>query len=444
MTAARPQGHSGVAAAVATAAFDGYALLGRLATPLVHRYLRRRLAQGKEEAARLGERLGKASVARPAGALAWVHGASVGEAVSALPLIERLRRDRPDFAVLVTTGTVTSARLMAERLPPGVIHQYVPVDLPGAVAGFLDHWRPDVGLIVESEFWPNLLRGAAARGTRLVLLNGRVSADSYRGWRRAAPVIAGLLGCFTLVTARTPEDRERLVGLGAHAVSCPGDLKAAAPPLAADAAELRRLREHLGDRPRWLAASTHPSEERVAGETQRALRARLPGILTLLAPRHPSRATAIRRELEGLGLAVAQRSRGEAIGAATDIYLADTIGELGLWYRLADAVFVGGSLVAHGGQNLLEPAKLGCAILAGPHTANFARLAAEMHEAGALREVGGPAALTAAVAELLQDPAARQALAAAAGGYAARQAGVLDRIMDELEPLLQEAERGAA
>jgi len=424
---------------VAAAAFGGYALLGRLAAPLVHRYLRRRLAQGREEAGRLGERLGDAGVARPAGPLVWIHGASVGEAQSALPLIERLRRDWPQVTVLMTSGTVTSAKLMGERLPAGAIHQYVPVDLPHAVAAFLAHWRPDVGLIIESEFWPNLLRGAAARGTRLALLNGRVSADSYRGWGRAKPIIEELLGCFALITARSPEDRDRLLGLGAHPVLSLGDLKAAAPPLTADTAALTRLQGQLEGRPRWLAASTHPGEERIAGETQRALRGRLPGLVTLLAPRHPHRAGSIRRELEGLGLTVAQRSRGEAIAPATDVYLADSIGELGLWYRLAEVVFVGGSLVAHGGQNLLEPAKLGCAIVAGPHTANFARLAAEMTDAGALRQVGGPAALTAAVADLLAQPAEREAMAAAARDYAAAQAGVLDRIMAALKPLLQEA-----
>ena len=424
---------------VAAAAFGGYALLGRLAAPLVHRYLRRRLAQGREEAGRLGERLGEAGVARPAGPLVWIHGASVGEAQSALPLIERLRRDWPQVTVLMTSGTVTSAKLMGERLPAGAIHQYVPVDLPHAVTAFLAHWRPDVGLIIESEFWPNLLRGAAARGTRLALLNGRVSADSYRGWGRAKPIIEELLGCFALVTARSPEDRDRLLALGAHPVLSLGDLKAAAPPLAADDAELDHLQAQLEGRPRWLAASTHPGEERIAGETQRALRGRLPGLVTLLAPRHPHRAGSIRSELEALGLAVAQRSRGEAIAPATDVYLADSIGELGLWYRLAEVVFVGGSLVAHGGQNLLEPAKLGCAILAGPHTANFARLAAELTDAGALRQVGGPAALTAAVADLLAQPAEREAMAAAARDYAAAQAGVLDRIMAALKPLLQEA-----
>jgi 3-deoxy-D-manno-octulosonic-acid transferase len=423
----------------ASAAFGAYALLGRLGAPLIRHYLRRRLARGREDAARLPERLGQAGRPRPEGPLIWIHGASVGEAQSALPLIERLRRDRPDFAILVTSGTVTSARLMGERLPEGVIHQYIPVDLPQAVERFLAHWQPQIGIIIESEFWPNLLRGAAARGTRLVLLNGRISAESYKGWQRARPLIVELLGCFSLIAARTAEDHDRLLGLGASAVASPGDLKAAAPPLRADPARLAEMQAGIAGRPCWLAASTHRGEERAIGETHRALKARHPGLLTLLAPRHPARAAEIRRELEGLGLTVAQRSQNRAIGPATDVYLADTIGELGLWYRLAEVVFVGGSLVPHGGQNLLEPAKLDCAILAGPHTANFARLAAEMSGCGALRSVGGPADLTVVVDDLLGDAAQRRALAGAAARYAAGEAGVLDQTMALLEPLLRKA-----
>lgn len=419
--------------------FAAYHLIGTPATPLVRNYLKRRLERGREDPERIHERFGKASVARPAGPLLWVHGASVGEAQSALTLLDRLRRDWPDFSILLTTGTVTSARLMAERLPQGVIHQFVPVDLPGAVARFLDHWRPDLGLILESEFWPNLLRRAAAGGTRLVLVNGRISPDSYRGWRRLRPLAAELLSNFSLVMARSPEDHEHLVALGAGEVLSPGDLKAAAPPLAADSAELARLSAALEGRPRWLAASTHPGEDLTAGETHRALRNRLPKLLTLLAPRHPNRAEDIRHELETLGLNVAQRSLGEPIEPGIDVYLADSIGEMGLWYRLAEVVFVGGSLVPKGGQNVLEPAKLDCAIICGPHTANFARMAAEMVAAGALRQVDSAAALTAAVAELHEDSAARKAMIAAASDYASGQAGVLDRIMAALDPLLHQA-----
>ncbi len=431
-----PQGPLG--RALACGVFATYRALGTLAGPVIRNYLNRRRERGREDPERMEERFGRPSVARPAGPLIWIHGASVGEAQSALPLIERLRSDWPGFSILITTGTVTSSRLMAKRLPEGVIHQFVPVDLPSAVNRFLGHWHPEIGLIIESEFWPNLLRKAAWRGTRLVLVNGRISPDSYRGWRHARPVIAELLSKFSLVLARSPEDHEHLVALGANNVICPGNLKAAAPPLSADAEELERLQAALTGRARWLAASTHPGEDRVAGEIHQALRDRLPRLLTLLAPRHPNRAEEIRHELETLGLNVAQRSLGEPIEPGIDIYLADSIGEMGLWYRLAEVVFVGGSLVPHGGQNVLEPAKLDCAILSGPHTANFSRMAAEMAAAGALRQVDSAAALTAAVAELHENAELRLGMIAAARSYADTQAGVLDRTMEALAPLLQE------
>jgi len=429
---------------LACGVFSTYKALTGLATPVIRRYLNRRLERGREDPERIEERFGRPGVARPKGPLIWIHGASVGEAQSVLPLIERLRRDRPAFHILLTTGTVTSARLMASRLPEGVIHQYVPVDLPGAVNRFIAHWHPEVGLIVESEFWPNLLRRARASGTRLVLLNGRISSTSYRAWRRAPAVIAELLSGFALVMARSPEDHDHLAALGARKVLSPGDLKAAAPPLAADAEELARLERALAGRPLWLAASTHPGEDQVAGETHQALRDHLPKLLTLIAPRHPNRAEEIRHDLESLGLNVAQRSLGEVIEAGTDVYLADTIGEMGLWYRLAEVVFVGGSLVPHGGQNVLEPAKLDCAILCGPHTANFARMASEMAAAGALRQVDSAAALTAAVAQLHDHPAARQEMIAAARGYADAQAGVLERTMEALAPLLPDLDDSTA
>ncbi|WP_299395018.1 3-deoxy-D-manno-octulosonic acid transferase [Pelagibius sp.] len=423
----------------ARAIYGSYALLGTLAAPLVRGLLRRRVARGREDPLRVGERLGAPGLARPEGPLVWLHAASVGEAVSLLPLIERLRAERPALNLLMTSGTVTSAKLMRERLPAGVIHQFVPVDLPAAVDRFLDHWRPALGLMVESEFWPNLIRRSAAAGTELVLLNGRVSPASHRSWRRARPLIAELLRCFSLIMARSPRDLAHLQDLGAEEAFCPGDLKAAAPALSADPASLADLRAAIGGRPVWLAASTHEGEEEVAGTIHKALSDRHAGLLTLLVPRHPNRAAAVRSALEAKGLSVAQRSRDEAIAASTEIYLADTMGEMGLWLRLAAVVFLGGSLVPTGGHNLLEPAKLGCAVLTGPHTTNFSLLAEDMLAAGALRRVADAAQLEAAVERLLEDSAARQALAAAAGRYAGAQAGVLDRVVAALAPVLDRA-----
>ncbi len=423
----------------AAGVFAFYRGVAFVATPLVHRLLRRRLARGREDPARFGERLGRAGLARPEGPLVWVHGASVGESLSALPLIERVRTRWPGLHILMTTGTVTSARLMAERLPPGVLHQYVPVDLPGPVRRFLDHWRPALGIVIESEFWPNLLHGARDRGVELVLVNGRMSARSFAQWRRVRPTIAHLLNLFSIVLAQSREDLRHLRALGAAHARRLGNLKFVAPSLAADRKDLAALRAALGRRPRWLAASTHPGEEEIVAEAHAALAATHPGLVTLLAPRHPDRGAQIAAILRARGLRVARRGAGEIVAPDTDIYLADTLGELGLWYRLAEVVLVGGSLVPKGGQNILEPAKLNCAILCGPHTMNFLRVSKEMAEAGALRTVTDAAGLAQAAGALLDDAPARRAMIAAAADYAKSEAGVLDDIVAALAPALDRA-----
>ncbi len=424
---------------VATVALSLYRLLGRAGGPIVRRHLRRRAVGGREDPTRVGERLGLPGIQRPDGPLVWIHGASVGESLSALPLIERVRRDWPGVAVLVTTGTVTSARLMKDRLPDGVLHQYIPVDLPGAVRRFLDHWRPALGLIIESELWPNLLSQAKARGMDLVLVNGRMSAASYKGWRRIRPLAARLLGAFDLILAQSEEDRTRFEGLGAQGARCVGNLKFAAASLSADADQLHDFQQALGGRLRWLAASTHPGEEEIITRVHAKLEQRHPNLLTIIAPRHPNRGRDIAARLRAAGHSVARRGAGDSPTETTDIYVADTIGELGLWYRLCEIVLVGGSLVPKGGQNILEPARLGCAIMCGAHMSNFHRVAESMASAQALRRVADEAALTAAVTDLLSNAVAREALATAAAKFAADEAGVLDDIVTALAPHLDRA-----
>lgn len=422
-----------------------YRVLTTAGGPLIWGYLVWRRARGKEDATRFAERLGRAAVPRPDGSLVWLHGASVGESLSMLPVVARLQAGHPDWTVLVTTGTVTSARLMAERLPAGAIHQYVPADRPAWVRRFLDHWRPDLALWFESEFWPNLLCETATRGIPMVLLNGRVSPSAYRRWDRHRDMIGRLLGCFDLCLGQTDEDTRRLADLGARRAGSAGNLKFAAPPLPAEDAPLFDLRRHLEGRPVWLAASTHPGEEAIAGRVHRTLAGRFPGLLTVVAPRHPERGPAIERELAGQGLTVARRSAGALPEAATEVYIADTLGELGLFYRLADVAFMGKSLVGAGGQNPIEPARLGCAVVQGPNVANFADVAARMEAAGAVRTVADEAALSEAVGNLLGDTAARGRLADAAARFAEAEGGVLDRVMAELEPFLNaRRDRGRA
>ena len=413
-----------------------YRTLTRPLAPLVLLYLRRRQRCGKEDAARLGERRGLAGVPRPPGPLVWVHAASVGEATAMLRLIERLLETRPGIEVLVTTGTLTSAELLADRLPARARHQFVPVDLPSWVERFLNYWRPGMALWVESELWPNLVLATHARGIPMILINARLSARSYRRWRRWPRLIHPILEAFALSLAQDAEQGARLRALGARDVAAVGDLKAEGAPLPVDPAQLERLRREIGARPLWLAASTHEGEEEIAADVHLRLVADCPGLLTITAPRHPARGDAVAAMLAGRGLRVARRSRGEAIAQTTDLYLADTMGELGLFYRLAGIAFIGGSLIPKGGHNPFEAARLDCAVLHGPDMSNCAAMAAALAAAGAAETVHGGEDLARAVSRLIADPRLRAARAVAAARAATAGCGVVDAVLGRLAPWL--------
>ena len=392
------------------------------AAPLLRRMVGRRLARGKEMPGRTGERFGIDPTSRPAGRLIWLHAASVGETVSILPVISALPTDTH---VLLTTGTVTSAELLAKRLPElglsaRVTHRFVPLDVPAWVARFLDHWQPDVAGFVESELWPSLLAGCRARNIPMMLLNARMSRRSFANWSRLPGFARYVLSGFDLIQAQTETYAERLRRLGGVNVTAPGDLKFAAPDLPADATELARLRSLIGDRPVWLAASTHPGEDEIIFAAHRRLSVAHPHLLTILVPRHPERGERIAR-LAG-DVPVGRRSAGEPPPDG-GVWIADTLGELGLFCRLARIVFVGRSLVTPGGgHNPLEPARLGCAVAVGPHTGNFDSAIEILGAAGALAQVSDAASLAVWVDGLLRDPgrlaATGAAGAAASGRYA--------------------------
>jgi len=413
-----------------------YRSISTLAPPVLRALLRRRLARGKEDAARLPERMGEASRARPAGRLVWIHGASVGEALSVLPLIERVLQRLSAAHILVTTGTLTSARIMAERLPPRAFHQFVPLDAAPWVKGFLDHWRPDLAFWVESELWPNLLLKSSARGVPIALVNARLSERSFRGWKRWPASARRLVQAFRLVLAQTSADAERYRALGAAEVSFAGNLKYAAPPLPVNENALAELRARVSARPVWLAASIHPGEESVVAPAQRILRQRLPGALAIVVPRHPEKGAAMQAAMAAPDLKIARRGAGESLGADTDIYIADTLGELGLFYRLAGAAFVGGSLIAHGGQNPIEPALLGVPVLHGPHMENFAAVIENIDRLCAARHVQDPYCSTQGLADIPGRPEARARMGATARAAAEAERGVIDRVMAVLEKLL--------
>ncbi|MGK7869466.1 3-deoxy-D-manno-octulosonic acid transferase [Falsiroseomonas sp. E2-1-a20] len=422
-------------------------LAANLAAPLLPWHLSRRVGRGKEIAARLPERQGHAAM-RPPGRLLWLHAASVGEARSVLPVIEALAAADPALHLLVTTGTVTGAETLLRHLPPAlarpdaphVTHRFLPLDVPRWVGRFLDGWRPDAGALVESELWPNLLEAARRRGVPMALVNARISPRSFARWRRFPATARDILGGFRLVLARTEEDRARLQALGAAGPLSWGDLKAAAPPLPVDEAALDRLRRLLGDRPVFLAASTHPGEEALVLQAHARLAMVRPDLLTVLVPRHPDRGTSVAELAERQGLAMARRSAGGAPGAQVAVYVADTLGELGLFYRLASVALVGGSLVPHGGQNPLEAARLGCPILLGPHTTNFTEPVARLLQSGgALRVAADSGALAEQVEAVLSDHGRTRAMVAEAALVAEGQAGLPGQVAAALLELMPPA-----
>ncbi len=414
-----------------------YRVVSIFGAPLIGFYLWLRKIRGKEDPARFSERLGRPGLARPNGPLVWVHAASVGESLSMLPLIERLVADRPGLSVLVTTGTVTSARMMAERLPEGSFHQYAPVDRIALVRRFLGHWRPDLALWAESEFWPNMITEAATRNIPMILINGRVSPRSFAGWRRFEGLIRELLGCFDLCLGQSDTDAMRLRQLGAESAKYVGNLKFAGPPLPVDEVELAAMKDTLGPRPVWLAASTHAGEEDIAAQVHQRLKPTLGGLLTLIVPRHPNRGEKIAARLRRQGQNVSLRSKGDVISPDADIYVADTMGEMGLFLRMAGVVFMGKSLVPLGGQNPLEAARLDCAIVHGPHIMNFEDIFERFNKAGAALQVADTEVLFSAVRQLLEDTSERERMAAAAKALAATEAGVLDAVLLELGPFLE-------
>lgn len=385
-----------------------------LARPVAGFLLKRRADRGKEDPARLNERFGAPDKARPAGPLIWAHAASVGESVSILPLVRALLDERQDAHLMVTTGTVTSAQLMAARLPARAFHQFAPVDLAGAVSGFLDHWRPDLAIWVESELWPNLILETAARQIPMALISARMSESSLRNWSRAPAAARALLGSFQTILPQDEATAARLRRLGGLAVGPASNLKLWAEPLPADPKLLAALQDQLRGRTPWLAASTHDGEEVLAARMHRAMAARVPALLTVIAPRHPKRGDAIATELRQEGFVVAQRSRGEPLQSETEIYLADTLGEMGLLYRLASVVLIGKTLIGAGGQNPLEPARLGCAIVSGPNIGNFEPIFELLIRAKACEVLANSAQVQDALLRFLTDPASARAMGARA------------------------------
>ena len=417
--------------------YGAYRFITDILGPLLPAWLNARVRRGKEDESRLAERKGIVSAPRPGGRLVWFHAASVGESLSILPLIDAVLAR--GWQVVVTTGTMTSARLMAERMPMAARHQYVPLDYMPWVKRFLDHWKPNLVLWTESELWPNTLREIASRKIPAVLVNARLSDRTFKGWQRWPGFARHILAAFKFVIAQSDQDKARFVALGAGHVVGSGNLKLAAAPLPADQTALEVLRQQIGQRPLWLAASIHPGEDIIAGQVHQAVKPRHPGLLTVIVPRHPQKAGDMAAALTAMGLNVARRSEAQPVLADTDIYIADTIGELGLFYRLCGLTFMGKSLAVGGGQNPAEAAQLGCALLWGPDMSNFRDTAADFIARGAALEVPSAEALAAAVERLLQDSQTRARMSENARNAMARHANAVAETLTYLAPYLGDA-----
>lgn len=413
--------------------FPLYKALGFILTPMLPIYLKKRIARGKEDKDRLHERFGLSQIQRPDGTLIWLHAASVGELISTFALLKQLEKNHPTISILITTGTVTSARMAKKHLSAKIIHQFAPLDSPIYVKNFLNHWKPDLVLWLESEFWPNQLLSLQAKHIPTLLLNARMSDSSFAKWSKHPRSVKALLNCFSGLSAQSPKDREKLHILAdGKEIFLPGNLKQAAARLPFGHGELDNLKSNINNRCIIVAASTHKGDETLLLQCYKRLasfHSSTPPLL-IIVPRHPERGSAVIKEIKDANLSYAQRSEENHISAETHVYLADTLGELGLFYALADIVFIGGTLGPKiGGHNPVEAAMLDCAILYGADMANFASISKALEECNAAIPCSDSDAITKNIDELLSDVAARKRLASNALLWAESQTtGILKRV----------------
>jgi 3-deoxy-D-manno-octulosonic-acid transferase len=399
------------------------AILAAYAPVLLTRRLR-----GHRQSAHLAERLGRVGAGLPAEPRIWIHAVSVGEAITAIPLVEAIRRRWPELSIVLTTVTATGAQIVADRLAGVATHRYFPLDLPGPVRRALDGVRPRFFIGMETELWPNFLVALAARGVPSMIANGRISDRSFRRYRLVRGLLARVLCRVSVFAMQSPEDARRIIALGApeDRVIVTGSLKTdQAPEDPAAAAQWERLIDLRPDEQVWVAGSTHRGEEEIVLDAFVRLRARVPGLVLLLAPRHPDRTEEVERLVRARGLEPLRRTWLPRARSRDAVLLLDTVGELAQFYRIAHVVYVGGSLVPTGGHNMLEPALRGKPVLFGPHTTNFRESAELLLAAGGAEVVADGAALEAATAALLADATrARSMGERGRAAVQARQGGV--------------------
>ncbi len=417
-----------------------YQSLTGLARPLAPYIFKYRLSKGKEIEEREQERYGQASIARPEGLVWWFHAASVGETNAILPLMETLLSRHPNLSIVLTTGTVTSAKLAENRLPDRAVHQFVPLDNKSFITKFLQHWRPDLAAFVESEIWPNLILNACEQNIPLVLINGRMSKRSFKRWFKKPRLARPLFGRFSNVLAQSQVDANRFVALGAETVINSGNLKIDAPALKYNKEDFQRLKEALANRPVLVAASTHKGEEQIIAKAHKLIALDYPDFLTIIVPRHADRRDQIMSELEGENLSLELRTAARLPNRQTNIYIADTMGEIGLFYAVTKMAFIGGSFIPHGGQNPIEAIKLDTTILSGPHIANFSTSYHELFSRRGALKVTSAEELAAKIIDLLKNPSQHEDMKRGAQDSLDYLTGAMDITLQTLETYLETTE----
>ena len=409
-----------------------YEVVTTFAWPATKLLMSYRVRKGKEERRRIRERFGEASVHRPTGPLVWIHAASVGEANSILPLIGRFLDTFSLVNVLITTGTVSSAQILENKLSSRLVHQFLPIDRPREVRAFLDYWRPDLAIWVESELWPNLVSAVQGREILTIIVQGRMSAKSFRRWSYLKWLIAPLLAGFNQVLVQTSKDADRYRTLGARAPIVTGTLKYSSPPLVVDHDQLKELKPSIIGRPCWVAASVHPGEFDILCRTHILLKKEFGDLLTIIVPRHPTEGTTIKRVLDGANISCALRSSEELITESIEVYIGDSLGELSIFYSLVPIAFIGGSFIPHGGQNPLEAIQLECATIVGPNMFNFAEIVADLRSQGSLVDVSSAEQLSAKLSRLIQEPELARSLLVKQKAAVSGRGMVLDQVFVQI------------
>ena len=414
-----------------------YLLLSDTLSGVANQKLKARLKAGKEDPNRINERRGQSPNIRPEGEVIWFHAASVGESIALLGLIENIVEERPLTNILITTGTTASANLINTRLPKKTIHQYVPLDVGEFVRNFLDHWRPNLAVFTESELWPCLIATAHAREVPLILINARISKKSFSKWKWLKGLVSSILSKFDIILCQDENTAKFIRKLSKSKIDpkVVGSLKESAPPLPFSEEDRSVISNQIGSRPIWLAASTHEREELMMAEAHEYARRFSRRLLLIIVPRHPNRGKKICSDLRNLGWQVSLRSGGEKINNYTEIYIADTFGEMGLWYRISSISFLGGSMIEVGGHNPFEPATLGSAILHGPHVWSAAEAYEELGKVKASLQVKNPEELSQAIVDLL-NPDTNASMAKSAWDLSSREAEASSKALNEIFKIL--------